>query len=172
MLIILDRAISFGGPGGPVASEVKAALYDQAKRPKVVSFVGGLGGRDITISGFKDIINKGIDIARTGSENEYEINCVRSRPGEITEDPETKNLPVWYDDTGTGGVKNLEVDMFVLSVALVPPAGIESPGNTIVIDINEHNFFKAKDNLLAPMDVDDAVVRKRGAVDRVSQAIS
>jgi pyruvate ferredoxin oxidoreductase alpha subunit len=77
VLIVLDRAISFGGPGGPVASEVKAALYGQAKRPKVVSFVGGLGGRDITVAGFKEMIEKGIEIARKGSKNEYEIYGVR-----------------------------------------------------------------------------------------------
>lgn len=77
VLIVLDRAISFGGPGGPVASEVKAALYNQAKKPNVVSFVGGLGGRDITVSGFEDIIKKGFEIARKGSENEYEIYGVR-----------------------------------------------------------------------------------------------
>ena len=77
MLIVIDRAISFGGPGGPVASEVKAALYNQPQRPKVVGFVGGLGGRDITVTGFKEIINKGIQIARTGSKNEYEIYGVR-----------------------------------------------------------------------------------------------
>ena len=77
VLIVLDRAISFGGPGGPLASEVKAALYDQDKKPKIVSFVGGLGGRDITVSGFKDMIGKGIEIARTGSDNEYEIYGVR-----------------------------------------------------------------------------------------------
>ena len=76
-MIIIDRAISYGGPGGPVASEVKSAFYDQAKRPKIVSFVGGLGGRDITVSGFKDLINKGIQIAKTGSKNEYEIYGVR-----------------------------------------------------------------------------------------------
>jgi pyruvate ferredoxin oxidoreductase alpha subunit len=76
-LIVLDRALSVGGPAGPVASEVKSALYNMAKKPKVVSFVAGLGGRDITVSGFKDIINKGIDIARTGSKNEYEIYGVR-----------------------------------------------------------------------------------------------
>jgi pyruvate ferredoxin oxidoreductase alpha subunit len=77
VLIVLDRAISFGGPGGPVASEVKAALYSQARRPKVVSFVGGLGGRDITVAGFKEMIEKGIEIARKGSKNEYEIYGVR-----------------------------------------------------------------------------------------------
>jgi pyruvate ferredoxin oxidoreductase alpha subunit len=77
ILIVLDRAISFGGPAGAVASEVKSALYDQEKKPKVVSFIGGLGGRDITEAGFEEIINRGIEIARTGSKNEYEIYGVR-----------------------------------------------------------------------------------------------
>ncbi len=77
ILIVLDRAISVGGPAGPVASEVKAALYNLDRKPKVVSFVGGLGGRDITVRGFKDIIARGIEIARTGSRSEYEIFGVR-----------------------------------------------------------------------------------------------
>jgi pyruvate ferredoxin oxidoreductase alpha subunit len=77
VLIVMDRALSFGGPAGPVASEVKAALYSLAKKPKVVSFIGGLGGRDITVSGFKDLISKGVAIARSGSKNEYEIYGVR-----------------------------------------------------------------------------------------------
>jgi pyruvate ferredoxin oxidoreductase alpha subunit len=73
VLIVLDRAISYGGPGGPLASEVKAALYNQVGRPKITSFVGALGGRDITVAGFKDLIKKGIEIAAKGSKNEYEI---------------------------------------------------------------------------------------------------
>ena len=77
VLIVLDRAISFGGPGGPVSSEIKAALYNEAKRPKVVSFVGGLGGRDILVAGFEDIVSRGIEIAKTGSEQEFEIFGVR-----------------------------------------------------------------------------------------------
>ena len=77
ILIVLDRAISYGGPGGPLASEVKSAFYDQAKKPKIVGFVGGLGGRDITVAGFKDLIKKGIEIAANGSKNEYEIYGVR-----------------------------------------------------------------------------------------------
>ena len=77
VLIVVDRAISFGGPGGPVASEVKAALYNLPKKPKVVGFVAGLGGRDITVSDFQEIIHKGINIAEKGSPNEYEIYGVR-----------------------------------------------------------------------------------------------
>lgn len=76
-LIVVDRAISLGGPGGPVASEVKAALYAQAEKPAVASFVAGLGGRDITRQGFEEIIQRGIEIAEKGSAGEYEIYGVR-----------------------------------------------------------------------------------------------
>ncbi|MFC1909078.1 transketolase C-terminal domain-containing protein [Chloroflexota bacterium] len=77
VLITLDRALSYGGPGGAVCSELKAALYNQARRPKIVSFVGGLGGRDITVDDFENIINQGIEIAEKGSKNEFEIYGVR-----------------------------------------------------------------------------------------------
>jgi len=77
VLIILDRALSFGGPGGPVCSEIRSALYSEEKKPKVISFVGGLGGRDITAAGFEDIVNRGIEISQQGSEKEFEIFGVR-----------------------------------------------------------------------------------------------
>jgi len=76
-LIVLDRAISFGGPGGPVCSEVRSALYNQKNRPEIVSFIGGLGGRDITVANFEEIIDSGIQIAEKGSDSEYEIYGVR-----------------------------------------------------------------------------------------------
>ncbi len=77
MLVVMDRAISTGGIGGPVCSEIKAALYNEAKKPRVVSFVGGLGGRDITEPGFEQIIRKGMEIADKGSGREFEIFGVR-----------------------------------------------------------------------------------------------
>jgi pyruvate ferredoxin oxidoreductase alpha subunit len=76
-LIVVDRALSFGGPGGPVCSEVKAALYGEVKKPKIVSFVSGIGGRDISPSDFETIVNKGIAISEKGSPNEFEIFGVR-----------------------------------------------------------------------------------------------
>jgi len=77
VLVVLDRAISFGGPGGPVCSEVRSALYGEAKKPKVIGFVGGLGGRDITPTGFEEIVNRGIEISEKGSDKEFEIFGVR-----------------------------------------------------------------------------------------------
>ncbi|UCG10900.1 MAG: pyruvate ferredoxin oxidoreductase [Dehalococcoidia bacterium] len=77
VLIVLDRALSIGGPVGPVCSEIRSALYGQAKQPKVVSIVGGLGGRDISVAGFEAIISRGIKVAEKGSRNEFEIFGVR-----------------------------------------------------------------------------------------------
>jgi len=76
-LITIDRAISFGGPGGPVCGEIKAALYGEAQKPDIVSFVAGLGGRDITVKDYEAIVARGEEIALSGSDNEYEIYGVR-----------------------------------------------------------------------------------------------
>ena len=77
VLIVLDRALSFGGPGGPVCSEIRSALYSEEKKPKVIGFVGGLGGRDITVDGFEEIVNRGIEISQKGSKKEFEVFGVR-----------------------------------------------------------------------------------------------
>jgi len=76
LLIVLDRAVSFGGPG-PVCSEVRAALYPLEKKPQVVGFVGGLGGRDISVQGFQDMIHNGMERAEQGKFEDIEIIGVR-----------------------------------------------------------------------------------------------
>jgi len=76
-LIVLDRCLSFGGPGGPVCSEVKSAFYRCEPRPDVVGFVGGLGGRDISPDGFVQLIHRGMDIARSKDRGEFEMFGVR-----------------------------------------------------------------------------------------------
>lgn len=75
-IIVLDRSVSSGGPGGPVASEVRAALYECEKRPKVVGFIGGLGGRDILPEHFVELIGKGMSLS-TQRQEEFEIYGVR-----------------------------------------------------------------------------------------------
>ena len=45
----MDRAESFSGNGGPMAAELKAALFGARQYPEVLSMVYGLGGRDITV---------------------------------------------------------------------------------------------------------------------------
>ena len=58
---ILDRAESFSACGGPVGSEVKAALYDSKSDVTAVNYFYGIGGRDYTvesaISVYEDLMN-------------------------------------------------------------------------------------------------------------------
>lgn len=77
LLIVLDRAISFGGPTGPVCSEIQSALYPVKKKPEVVSFVGGLGGRDVGAKTFEDLLKRGIQKAKEGRTGELEMIEVR-----------------------------------------------------------------------------------------------
>jgi pyruvate/2-oxoacid:ferredoxin oxidoreductase alpha subunit len=53
---VFDRNLSFGS-GGIMASELRGALYGSRVQPVVTSFVGGLGGRDVT----PDTIRAAID---------------------------------------------------------------------------------------------------------------
>jgi len=76
-MVVLDRAISYGGPVGPLCSEIRSAFYMMKNRPAIVSYVSGLGGRDISPEEFEEMITRGEDIARNGSENEYEMLGVR-----------------------------------------------------------------------------------------------
>ena len=80
-LVVFDRCISFGGSGGPVASEVRSALYDEEEAPRVVSFIGGLGGRDMFTKDFEYVIDRGREIAEKGSKELYETVGIR---GEVT----------------------------------------------------------------------------------------
>ncbi|MFC1991394.1 transketolase C-terminal domain-containing protein [Chloroflexota bacterium] len=76
-LVVFDRALSLGGQAGPVCSEVRSALYNEDKKPKITNIVGGLGGRDVTVAGFEEIINRGIELSKDGSGIEFEIYGVR-----------------------------------------------------------------------------------------------
>ena len=51
-LIVIDRALSSGGPGGPLASEIRSALYNVENRPQIRNYIAGLGGRDVTIEDY------------------------------------------------------------------------------------------------------------------------
>jgi pyruvate ferredoxin oxidoreductase alpha subunit len=77
VLAVFDRCLSYGGSGGPVCGEIKAALYDEKERPAVFGFVGGLGGRDVFPEEFEQIIERGFTLATQGRESTYEMIGVR-----------------------------------------------------------------------------------------------
>ena len=76
-LIVTDRAISFGGPGGPVFSEVKSALYAEAKRPLIYNYIYGLGGRDMAVKDFTGMFEKVLADTTNQQADTYEFWGVR-----------------------------------------------------------------------------------------------
>jgi pyruvate ferredoxin oxidoreductase alpha subunit len=77
LLIVVDRALSFGGPGGPAYSEIRSALYSEKKRPRILGFVGGLGGRDLMVAEFEGMVSRALEMNPTGAEQEFELYGVR-----------------------------------------------------------------------------------------------
>jgi pyruvate ferredoxin oxidoreductase alpha subunit len=79
VLAVVDRALSPGGMGGPVGLEVKAALFEKKERPYVAGFVAGLGGRDMTVEVFVEMVTKAVRYAQTQKEMHYEMIGVREK---------------------------------------------------------------------------------------------
>ncbi|GLI35343.1 transketolase C-terminal domain-containing protein [Desulforhabdus amnigena] len=75
-LVVLDRAMNFsGGDSGIVAAEVKSILFDQNHHPNVRNFFVGLGGRDVTVQNFEEMVEKAS--TNGGKPVPYEIINVR-----------------------------------------------------------------------------------------------
>jgi pyruvate ferredoxin oxidoreductase alpha subunit len=73
LVVVMDRAISYGGPGGPLASEIRSALYAEERRPRVVNVIAGIAGRDVAPEDFEKMFQQ----AKKSSGVGYEIYAVR-----------------------------------------------------------------------------------------------
>jgi pyruvate ferredoxin oxidoreductase alpha subunit len=70
VLGVLDKAASFGAPGGPLYEEVKSVFYDEAKKPFIADFIHGLGGRDTSPGMIKGIYENLMEIKKKGEVSE------------------------------------------------------------------------------------------------------
>jgi len=70
-LAVLDRATSPGAQGAPLFVETRSALFDYPEKPKIINYVYGLGGRDITPKHFREVYAKLEEIAHTGKVEQY-----------------------------------------------------------------------------------------------------
>ncbi|MBN1871466.1 MAG: pyruvate ferredoxin oxidoreductase [Candidatus Omnitrophica bacterium] len=69
-IAVLDRSESFSGNGGPLFTEIKAALYPERHRPAVLNYIYGLGGRDIFAEDIESVFRTLLDVAKTGATDE------------------------------------------------------------------------------------------------------
>lgn len=63
---IMDRAESYSNTGGPLFTDIRAALYDSEIKLKIINFIYGLGGRDITTKDLEKVICKVKDLQDRG----------------------------------------------------------------------------------------------------------
>ena len=94
--------------------------------------------------GFQEFINR--------ARSEFGIEFIRASPGEIMEDPATKNLSIWYEDTVAGRIENLVFDLVVLCPALVPRTDAKELAKVLGIEVDKYGFFKASDDITSPVD--------------------
>lgn len=63
---VMDKAESFSAAGGPIFMDVRSALYDLEVRPKITSYIYGLGGRDVRTTDIEKVYNELKEVAATG----------------------------------------------------------------------------------------------------------
>jgi pyruvate ferredoxin oxidoreductase alpha subunit len=76
-LAVVDRAMTLNGICGAVCGEIKSVLYDRGVRPHVSNFIAGLGGRDVTVENFVEMMDSVIASSVSGAPMGYEIINVK-----------------------------------------------------------------------------------------------
>ena len=88
----------------------------------------------------------------TRAREDYQVTYIRGRPGAISEDTDTGNPIVRYEDTTTRLVQEIEVDLVVLCQALVPRHGSETFAEALGVRMDEHGFVVIPERLTKPVD--------------------
>jgi heterodisulfide reductase subunit A-like polyferredoxin len=131
--------------------------------------------------GFQEFVNR--------ARKEWGIEYFRAKPSEIREDPKTRDLLIKYEDTLTGEMNTLQVDLVVLCTALVPPRDNQSLAETLGVKVDEYGFFEVQHQLQTPLDstapgiflcgccqgpkdIPDSIAQAKGAAARAAEFIA
>ncbi|MGQ9500062.1 MAG: pyruvate ferredoxin oxidoreductase [Dissulfurimicrobium sp.] len=79
VLAVIDRCLPPGAVCGPVGAELRSLFYKVPGAPKIFSFVAGLGGRDVTVDRFTEIVEKARAYAKRRPVEIYEVIGVREQ---------------------------------------------------------------------------------------------
>lgn len=77
---------------------------------------------------------------------------IRGLPGDIEEDPETKNLVITVENTTSGKLERHELDMVVLSVGVVPPEDLLKISGLLTLSKTSDGFFMESHPKLKPIE--------------------
>lgn len=94
--------------------------------------------------GFQDFVNR--------AKENWGVRYIRGRPSEIREDPRTKDLTIWYEDTESGKIGDFKADLVVLCMALIPRPDNKKLADIPGLELDEYGFFQPLDSIYAPVD--------------------
>ena len=77
---------------------------------------------------------------------------IRGLPGDVIEDPKTRNLIVTVENTTTGKLERHEFDMLVLSVGVIPPKDLAKISSLLTLSKTSDGFFMESHPKLKPVD--------------------
>jgi heterodisulfide reductase subunit A len=80
------------------------------------------------------------------------VKYIRGLPGEVTEDPQTRNLRVMVENTTAGRLEEHELDMVVLSIGAVPRQDSEVVRQLLTLSRTRDGFFMESHPKLKPVD--------------------
>jgi len=83
---------------------------------------------------------------------DHGVRYIIGRPFDVTEDPETHNLILRYEDEVSGEIRTEEVELLVLSTGLVPNDRNKRVSKVFKIDMDEVGWFVQPDPLRRPLE--------------------
>ena len=118
-----------------------------------------------------------------------DIKLIRGKVGEVTEDPETKNVKIRVYSSLTDEIIRIEADLVVLSTAALPSKGTEQIAKVLNLDLDKNGFLteshfglmpqetKIKGVFIAgfaqgPKDIAYSVSQARAAASKVAELTS
>ncbi len=93
--------------------------------------------------GFEEFYRRSLDAG---------VKYIKGKPSKITENQKTGELVLAYEDQLKGEIKDLVVDLAVLSSAKIPSQGTKELANILGIDFDQDGFFKEKDPCSHPLE--------------------
>jgi heterodisulfide reductase subunit A len=106
--------------------------------------------------GFEDLLRRSRDAG---------VRYIRGLPGEIKEDPITKNLLVKVENTTTSRVEEYELDMVILSVGLEPRADLKKLISVLNLSQTSDGFVMEAHPKLRPVDAPTPGIFYAGCVE-------
>jgi heterodisulfide reductase subunit A len=93
------------------------------------------------------------------------VQYIRGVPGEVFEDPKTKNITLTVEDTSTGAIEDHEFDMAVLATGVIPRRDSEVVRKLLSLSRTEDGFFMESHPKLKPVDAPTGGVYFAGCVE-------